>query len=389
MAGGALCHALDFDDGAGGGHPTTTILPVIYALADLVRPSGAEMLAAYVVGWEVGNCVADRNTIGKIDKSSWQLGWHPAAVYGTIRAVCTAARLLRLTRQQTIYAIGIAASEASGIHKNFGSMTKPLHGGLAARNGVFAALLAQRGFTASSDALGGEQGFLRAFKGPGNYTEELVCARLGKSFALRRGLNMKWYPACWATHRATSTVIDLVQQYALRPDDIESIEVDLRLFPLIHVNPSTGLEGKFSMAFNVALAVVKGWPEIMDYTAARTQEPGIRAIMQRIRHVDDPDDGSVKVAIVTKNGKRLEKNIMHAPGDPTFGLQRERNMAKFRACAAYQLNPDAIATISLDISPTFATIEKDILNLENVGDLSRLMDAVTTPAKKLRHAIPA
>src|SRR5450759_1102196 len=110
------------------------------------------------------------------DTKSWHLGWHPTGPYGTIGATCTAARLLGLTREQSMHAMGIAASEACGIQKNFGTMTKPLHAGLAARNGVFAALLAQRGFTADTDALGGEQGFLRAFKGPGNYTEELVCA---------------------------------------------------------------------------------------------------------------------------------------------------------------------------------------------------------------------
>ena len=81
-----------------------------------------------------------------------------------------------------------------------------------------------------------------------------MCANLGKTYALGRGLVIKWYPACWSTHRATSGVIDLVKQHALRPDDIESIEVDLRLIPLLHTNPSTGLQGKFSMAFNLALA---------------------------------------------------------------------------------------------------------------------------------------
>ena len=217
MANGTLAHALDFDDVGGFGHPTAVLAPVIYALAEVAKPSGKEALAAYVAGYEVGNCLADRNTFGKIDTKSWHLGWHPTGPYGTIGATCTAARLLRLTREQTMHAMGIAASEACGIQKNFGTMTKPLHAGLAARNGVFAALLAQRGFTADPDALGGEQGFLRAFKGAGDYTEELVCAQLGKTYALARGLVIKWYPACWSTHRATSGVIDLVKEHAARP----------------------------------------------------------------------------------------------------------------------------------------------------------------------------
>lgn len=375
MADGALCHALDFDDAGGFGHPTAALLPVIYALAELVRPSGREVLAAYVVGFEVSNCLGECNIFGKVDTRSWRLGWHPTGTYGTIGATCTAARLLGLTREQTMHAIGIAASEACGINKNFGTMTKPLHAGLAARNGVFAALLAQRGFTADPDALGGKQGFLRAFKGPGNYTEELVCARLGKVSALSRGLAIKWYPGGWSTHRTTSGVIDLVRQHALSPDEIEIIEVALESIPMLRLNPSSGVEGKFSIAFNVALAVLKGWPEIADYSAGRTQEPGIRSLMQRVRHADDPADGSVNIAIVTKDGKRYEKNVKHAPNDPIFGVQEKRALAKFRTCAAYRLSPDAVATV-----------EEELLNLERVADLSGLMDAITTVTKKLRRA---
>ncbi|MSP98372.1 MAG: MmgE/PrpD family protein [Betaproteobacteria bacterium] len=378
MANGALAHALDFDDVGGFGHPTAVLAPVIYALADLVKPSGKEALTAYVAGYEVGNCLADRNTFGKIDTKSWHLGWHPTGPYGAIAATCTAARLLKLTREQTMHALGIAASEASGIQKNFGTMTKPLHAGIAARNGVFAALLAQRGFTADADALGGEQGFLRAFKGPGDYTEELVCAKLGKTYALSRGLVIKWYPACWSTHRATSGVIELVKEHALRPDDIASIEVDLRLIPLLHTNPSTGLQGKFSMAFNLALGVLEGWSEIPDYTARRTQQANLRAIMQKVHHVQDPADGTVNVTIVTKNGQRLAKNLQHAPGDPSFGLQEERTLKKFRACAAYRLPTRAIATV-----------EKTLLNLEQAPDLTRLMNALTTVAAKPRSVVPA
>ncbi len=366
VANGALFHAMDYDDVGGFGHPTAVLLPVIYALADLVRPSGKEALAAYVVGYEVGNAMADRNTFGKIDTSSWELGWHPTGPHGTIGATCTAARLLGLNRQQTMYAMGIAASEACGIHKNFGTMTKPLHAGLAARNAVFAALLAQRGYTADADALGGNHGFLRAFKGPGDYTEELVCGKLGKSFALSRGIAIKWYPGCWSTHRATSSLIDLMQVNALKADDIERIEVDLRPVPLLHFNPSTGFEGKFSMAFNLAVGALKGWPEILDYTAERTQEPAVRSLMQRVRHVQDPADGSVNVLIVTKDGRRFQKNVIHAPGDPIFGLQEERNMSKFRTCAAFRLSPDAITKVA-----------DGLLNLEQVADLSTLMDFMT------------
>ena len=112
MAGGTLAHALDYDDVGGFGHPTAVLAPAIFALADLTKPSGKEVIEAYVAGYEVGNAMADRNTFGKIDTKSWHLGWHPTGPYGTIGATATAARLLKLTREQTMHAFGIAASEA-------------------------------------------------------------------------------------------------------------------------------------------------------------------------------------------------------------------------------------------------------------------------------------
>ena len=342
------------------------------------KPSGKEALEAYVAGYEVGNCLADRTTMGKIDTKSWHLGWHPTGPYGAIAATATAARLLKLTREQTMHAMGIAASEACGIQKNFGTMTKPLHAGLAARNGVFAALLAQRGFTADADALGGEQGFLRAFKGPGDYTEERVCSKLGKTYALSRGLILKWYPACWSTHRATSGAIELVKEHALTPDDIETIEVDLRLIPLLHTNPSTGLQGKFSMPFNLALGILEGWSEIPDYTPSRTQEASLRAIMEKVRHVPDPADGSVDITIVTKDGRRLSKNVKHAPGDPIYGLQEERTL-KNTARAPRTAFP--LQRVS--------AVEHDLLNLETVPNMARVMDALTDVAKDAKEVMPA
>ena len=378
MANGALAHALDYDNVGGFGHPTAVLAPVIYALSDLARPSGRDAIEAYVAGYEVGNCLADRSTMGRIDTKSWHLGWHPTGPFGAIAATCTAARLLKLDREKTLHALGIAASEACGIQKNFGTMTKPLHAGLAARNGVLAALLAQRGFTADPDALGGEQGFLRAFKGPGNYTEELVCARLGKTYALSRGLIIKWYPACWSTHRATVGAIEIVKEHALRPEDIEAIEVDLRLIPLLHTNPSTGLQGKFSMSFNLALGILGGWSGIPDYTPARTQDSELRSIMAKVRHVPDPEDGSVNVTVIVRDGRRLTKNVKHAPGDPIYGLQEERTRAKYRQCAAYRLPP-----------PRITAVEHDLLNLEAVPDMSRVMDALTDVPETVKEVMPA
>ena len=132
------------------------------------------------------------------------------------------------------------------------------------------------------------------------------------------------------------------------------------------------------MSFNNALGVLKGWSEIAAYTAGRTQEPEVRSIMQRLKHVDDPADGSVQVTIVTTDGRRLPKNVKHAPGDPTFGLQEERTLNKFRGCAAYRLAPEAIKKV-----------EHDLLNLEQVADIGPLMNTLAGGKQPARQTVPA
>jgi 2-methylcitrate dehydratase PrpD len=132
------------------------------------------------------------------------------------------------------------------------------------------------------------------------------------------------------------------------------------------------------MSFNLALGVLKGWSDIPDYTAPRTQDAGLRTVMGKVRHVPDPADGSVNVTIVTTDGKRIAKNIKHAPGDPTFGLQEQRTLDKFRACAAYRLSPEAVASI-----------EKGILALDTLPSMTDLMAALTQVATGPRVSVPA
>src|SRR5205814_1112878 len=139
-----------------------------------------------------------------------------------------------------------------------------------------------------------------------------------------------------------------------------------------------GLQGKFSMPFNLALGILEGWSEIPDYTPSRTQESSLRAIMEKVRHVPDPEDGSVDITIVTKDGRRLSKNVKHAPGDPIYGLQEERVLKKYRACAAYRLPAQRISSV-----------EHDLLNLEGVRNIARLMDALTDMSKGATEVMPA
>jgi 2-methylcitrate dehydratase PrpD len=164
LVNGVAAHALDYDDVAGslGGHPSVMLIPALIPLGEWLGCSGRDLVLAYVVGFET-MCRIARG----VHHHHYEKGWHPTATLGIFGTVAAAARLLRLPVPQTAVALGLAASLAAGFKANLGTMTKPLHVGHAVRDGVFAALLAQQGFTANPGALEHRQGFLDVFNGPG------------------------------------------------------------------------------------------------------------------------------------------------------------------------------------------------------------------------------
>src|SRR5580704_19501924 len=147
---GTAAHALDFDDVSNslGGHPSAPIVPALFALADQGDCTGQAFIAAYVAGFETETRIARG-----VHFHHYEKGWHPTATLGVFGATAACCHLMRLTAAQTAQALAIAASFASGIKANFGTMTKPLHVGHTTRNGLFATLLAQGGFTANNAAM--------------------------------------------------------------------------------------------------------------------------------------------------------------------------------------------------------------------------------------------
>src|ERR1700761_2186884 len=166
LVNGVAAHALDYDDVAGslGGHPSAMLVPALIPLAEMLGRSGQDLVTAYVAGFEA-ECRIARG----VHHHHYDKGWHPTATIGIFGTVAGAARLLHLSVDQTAIALGMAASFAAGLKANFGTMTKPLHVGHGIRDGVFAALMAQQGFTANPGAFEHKQGFLDVFNGPGTY----------------------------------------------------------------------------------------------------------------------------------------------------------------------------------------------------------------------------
>ena len=349
LANGTAAHALDYDDMCfvSLAHPSAPLVPAALAIAELRGASGQAALDAYVLGFEI------ETRLGRqMQPRHYQRGWHPTSTLGTIGAAAAASRLLALDRRSTAHALAIAASEASGVKENFGTMVKPLHAGLAARNGVMAALLAEGGLTGSELALDGPQGFLAAMDGT-HTTLGDAAADLGRRWEIvDTGITVKLYPSCAGTHPALDALLLLRRREHYGADDIEAIEIDVdSITPtiLIHDRPSTGLEGKFSMPFCVAAALVHGRVGIDTFEPGPLNDPDVRSVMPRVTMRVDPSfDGAAppltqaRVTIRLRDGRTLTQVANGARGYPEQPASDDELATKFRACAGRVLTEPAV-----------------------------------------------
>ncbi len=277
---GTAAHALDYDDVGLRGHPSTVLVPAILAEAEALDASGADMLTAYVAGYETWAELFRRDS-GLLHKK----GWHPTGLYGAVGAAAACAKLRRLDAGRAAMAIALGASQSAGLMANFGTMTKPFHAGRAAHAGVMAARLAEAGFTASQDALEHPQGFLHAIS-PDGTEDRLSEPRPGDRWALiTEGLGIKKYPTCYCTHRAIDGMLDLVAAHPVRPDDVKKVSVGISDYfatVLRNHQPSTGLAAKFSIEFAMASAIVARRVGLRELTDEFVQRADIQALMRRV-----------------------------------------------------------------------------------------------------------
>ena len=287
LANGTAAHALDYDDMCfvSLAHPSGPLVAAALAAAEAAGASGRSLLDAYVVGFEI------EARLGRaMNPRHYQRGWHCTSTLGTIGAAAAAARLLGLDGSACGHALAIAASEASGLKENFGTMVKPLHAGLAARNGILAAQLARCGMTASEAAIEGPQGFLAAMDSERASLSECA-ADLGSRWEIvETGVTVKLYPSCAGTHPTLDALLDLRCRERFDAADVESIVIGVdAIVPtiLIHERPATGLEAKFSMPFCAAAAIVDGRVGIETFDD-RLADPAIRAMQSLVVMQVDP-----------------------------------------------------------------------------------------------------
>ena len=351
LANGTLGHALDYDDMGGFGHPTVALLPTALAVGEQLGSSGRDVLAAYVIGFEIA-----LNLSRGAENVQGLTGFHSTATFGTIGATAVAARLMGLTAQQTLMAFGLAGSMPSGILQNFGTHTKPLHAGMSCRSGVLAASLAKQGWLATDSFIDSKVGWAHAYIGEGKYDPEKMTENLGKSWATKDTIVIKKYPCCGSNHGALDSLLALLKEHDVSLDDIARVDVDkvpAISHVLLHPNPKYGFQGKFSLHYNIATALVDKKIDIGSFTDEKLNRSEYRVAREKtnvnVMSNWDPDyeHGPTfnPVTVTLKNGERLTKRTnrrtMHgAPADP---LSVQELKEKFRYCAAQRFAPGQVA----------------------------------------------
>jgi 2-methylcitrate dehydratase PrpD len=347
---GTAAHALDYDDCSDtlGGHPSAPILPALFALAEMRGTNGRDFIAAYVAGWETETRIARG-----INFYHYEKGWHPTATIGVFGATAACAKLLGLSVEQAARALALAATFSSGLKANFGTMTKPPHVGQAARNGLYAALLASEGFTASTDAIEHRQGFLRVFNGEGNFTTDPILAEWGSPWDIvDPGLAIKQYPCCGSTHPAVDAMLMLVRENKLTPAMVARIESQTHPRRFAHTNrpdPRGALDAKFSVQYCLARALVSGQVLIEHFEDGSYDEPEVREVLSRVvssawpdRPMDLSEHFGADVTVTLTDGRVLRKSVPRPLGrGPSIPLPPELLRGKFMDCAQRALSPQA------------------------------------------------
>ncbi len=367
---GTASHALDYDDFSQpmGGHQSAPLVAPLMALAEERGLSGLQLLQSYIVGIETEIRLARAVNFYHYDK-----GWHPTATLGVFGAAAASAHLLGLNPQQVTTAMAIAASFASGLKANFGTMVKPLHVGQCARNGLLATLMAQVGYDANPAALEHKQGFFNAFNGPGNFNADLIFKDWAHPLeVLSPSMGLKQFPCCGSAIPAVAMALQLRHEEPVEITNIEKIEILPHKRRLPHTDnpdPQSPLAAKFSVQYAVCLALLKGAPKLNDFEGTAHFDPEVRKLMAKTiarEHPDMPDDSpeqfGAEVIITLKSGVQLARRVNSLIGRGGDNpLSTEELWEKFSDCAQRSLDAPLIR-------PLFDTLNA----LENVKDIRQI-----------------
>lgn len=379
FANATAIHADNFDDTTpqvradrtGGIHASGTVLPVVLALGASSGATGREFLTAYLAGVEVASRL--NHTIGARHYGD---GFHTTGTMNVFGAAVAASVLTGLGRAETINAIGIAASHASGIRRNFGTMAEILHPAQAAQAGITAVDLSARGLTAADDALHGPVGYFAA--AAGGYDAAEIIGRLGCPWVFEDpGVWIKPHPNGALTHPGAGCLLGLLTEHDVASGDIAGISVrtnDRVLKTLIHHNPVDGMQAKFSMEFTLAIVALERRAGLGEFTTAMLNRADVRAMMQNVDYTayDVSGEGYTNVTtlidVALQNGKILSGRADHARGSTKSPMDFDDVAEKFRSCATYGGHAEN----------QVKTIEATVREMEELNSIEILLNALVS-----------
>ena len=349
FANGIGMHADDYDDtqlAVGADrvyglltHPTAPCLPAALAIAETAGLSGRELVLAYHLGVEVEAKVSEA-----MSPRHYQHGFHSTATCGPLAAAAAAAKLYRLELEPSLHAIAIAASQSAGLRENFGTMTKPFHAGRAAESGVLAADLARSGWTATDRILESPRGFFQAHGG--GYALEAIEGKLGKPWTfLDPGISIKPHPSGSLTHPGMTKMLELIDEHDIDPANVERVDVGTNHnMPnaLIHHQPETELQAKFSMEFCLAILLLERRGGLSEFVDEVVRRADVKEMIRKIHFYVHPeaeaagyDKMTTILDIQLTDGRRISGRADFGKGSPSNPMSYGEVADKFRECARF------------------------------------------------------
>lgn len=381
LVNGTAGHALDFDDNFDPpkAHATTVLAPAIMALGEQESASGRACLDAYICGLQIMGRVGQALNPPHRDR-----GWHATGTVGAVGAAAACARLLGLNAEQAAFALSISTSMAAGFMSQFGTMTKPLHAGLAAKAGILAASFARAGVTAGMGTLDGRTGMTRLMVGPDyeslrdamaepnehGQTMRFETESIGEPLLiLEHGFRVKRFPTCGVAHRAMDALLDMLAEHEFTAADVERIDVHaprVHFNNLMHLDPQDSLQAKFSTEYTLAVTLLSGDCRLSDFTEDAVMRPEVRALYPIIhRHPVDKPEGAfpTQVKVTLKDGRLLEAAVGLPLGSKVAPFSTEQYWVKFESCVDGHLPASQARELRQSL--------EDIESLPSIADMTR------------------
>lgn len=368
---GTLGHTLDFDDTSTMGHPSVVLVPAMLAAGETRRRTGRQMLEAYIAGYQVGEAIA-RIVPRRPDQFH---GLHSTALFGPLTSATVAGRLFGLTDMQQRHAWGIASSQAGGITGNFGTHTKPLHGGIASQAGMTAVELAATGFESNPDAIEAPLGYVYSVVAAGRMEGVEIAhatAALG-TWMVADTWRLKKYPCGYIAQGAIDAALAFRAKTGARLDDLTSVEIRVpHLQPYFRVRPTGEFAGKFGYEFPVASAILDGTVLKSSFSDASFHRPELQKHLPKFTTIEDPDSakqGALGCLVIVANGKTTLQPIDIPLGDARNPAPPSLIIEKYLRNAGEVLG-DEVAKTTCDM----------LLAIETLADPMHLLDLLSKRA---------